>query len=178
MYKKLAIFISLLFFMAGCAAMDPIEVREQKYGKNVPVITESFASKQIKPGDTWKVYLKAHDPDGDMKNIVCIIDQAGKGGYPVSYTKIREENRKEFSGFIYLYTAGIQGLNYVPLTLTVQIEDRAGHFSQPVNFPLFFNNKSRQENPPSGVFQEKDLGPIMINLRPLSEDGDKVEFDK
>ncbi len=178
MYKKSAIIISLLLLLASCAAVDQIEIKEQKYGKSIPIINESFASQQIKPGDTWKVYLKAHDPDGDMKNIICVIDQAGKGVYPVSYTKIREENRKEFSGFIYLYTAGIQGLNYVPLTLTVQIEDRAGHFSQPVNFPLFFNNKSSQEKPTSGVFQEKELGPIMINLRPLAEDGDKVEFDK
>lgn len=178
MFKKMAIILSLLFLMAGCAAMDPIEVKEQKYGKSIPVISDSFASKQIKPGDTWKVYLKASDADGDMNNIVCVIDQAGKGVYPVSRTRIREEDRKEFSGFIYLYTAGIQGLNYVPLTLTVQIEDKAGHFSQPVSFPLFFNNKSTQEKPPAGVFQEKELGPILINLRPLSEDGAKVDFDK
>lgn len=178
MLKKVAMFIGLLFLIAGCAAMDPIEIREQKYGKSTPVITESFASQQIKPGDTWKVYLKALDPDGDMKNIVCVIDQAGRGVYPVSITKIRPEDQKELSGFIYLYTAGIQGLNYIPLTLIVQIEDKAGHFSQQVSFPLFFNNKSIQENPPSGIFQEKELGPILINLRPLSEDGDKVEFDR
>lgn len=178
MFKKWAIVMGLLFLLAGCAAMDPIEIREQKYGKSIPVISESFASKQIKPGDTWKVYLKAADPDGDMKNIVCVIDQAGKGVYPVSRTRIREEDAKELSGFIYLYTAGIQGLNYVPLTLTVQIEDKAGHFSQPVSFPLFLNNRSIQEKPAAGVFQEKEIGPILINLRPLSEDGDKVDFDK
>lgn len=177
MYKKLTIIVSLLFLMAGCAALDPVEVREQKYGKSIPIISESFASKQIKPGDTWKVYLKAYDPDGDMQNIVCVIDQAGKGVYPVSRTKIREEDRKELSGFVYLFTAGIQGLNYVPLTLTVQIEDKAGHFSQPVSFPLYINNVSNQEKPPSGVFQEKELGPILINLRPLGEDGDKQDFD-
>lgn len=178
MLKKMGIMTSLFLIITGCAALDPVEVREQKYGKSVPVISESFASKQIKPGDTWKVYLKATDPDGDMKNIVCIIDQAGKGVYPVSYTRIREENGKELSGYIYLYTAGIQGLNYVPLTLTVQIEDKAGHFSQPVSFPLFLNNKAIQEKPPAGVFQEKDLGPILIYLRPLGEDGDKQDFDK
>lgn len=178
MYKKLALFISLLFLLAGCAAMDPIEVKEQRFGKSIPIISESFASKQIKPGDTWKVYLKASDPDGDMKNIVCVIDQAGKGVYPVSYTKIRVENQKELTGFIYLNTTGIQGLNYVPLTLTVQIEDKAGHFSQPVTFPLFFNNKSTPEKPPQGAFQEKDLGPILIQLRPLSEDDGKNEFDR
>ena len=178
MYKKLAVAISLLFLLASCAALDPIEVKEQKYGKSSPIISESFASKQIKPGDTWKVYLKATDPDGDMKNIVCIIDQAGKGVYPISYIRIREEDQREFSGFIYLFTAGIQGINYVPLTLTVQIQDKAGHYSQPVNFPLFLNNKSTQEKPPAGIFQERELGPILINLRPLGEDGDKQDFDK
>ncbi len=32
-----------------------------------PVITSHFASSDLRPGDTWKIYLKASDSEGDMK---------------------------------------------------------------------------------------------------------------
>ncbi|MCX5907386.1 MAG: hypothetical protein NTY64_09420 [Deltaproteobacteria bacterium] len=73
---------------------------EKKMGKP-PVIHQSFAAKQIRLGDTWKIYLQASDPDGDMKTIVCTIDQAGAGTYPASYTSIPEDQRRELSGYIY-----------------------------------------------------------------------------
>lgn len=62
----------VLVFLAagitGCAILEPIEVRQKNYRKAVPVIRQSFASKQIRPGDTWKIYLNAFHPDGDIKN--------------------------------------------------------------------------------------------------------------
>lgn len=177
MNKRILAGFVLLFLAMGCAAMEPIEVREGMYGKAVPVISQSFASKQISPGDTWKVYLNASDPDGDIKNIVCIIEQPGTGAYPISFLRISEGNRKEFSGFIHLYTGGIKNLDSVNLSLTVQIQDRAGHFSQPAVFPLSFNSRYTQENPPPGMFPEKDLGPIMIRLHSFFDSDSQSVFD-
>jgi hypothetical protein len=153
----------------GCIGLETMEVREAKYGKSVPVIQKSFASKGISPGQTWKIYLIASDPDGEMKNIVCTIDQPGVGVYPASFTKIKEENRKELSGYIYLNTQSWDDLTFLNLTLTVQIQDEAGHFSAPAIFPLSFNSRFAQEPAPPGVFQEKDLGPILIRLRTIRE---------
>ncbi|HSR11471.1 MAG TPA: hypothetical protein VLS90_08480, partial [Thermodesulfobacteriota bacterium] len=31
----------------------------------VPEITHAFASTQVWPGQTWRIYLKVSDPDGD-----------------------------------------------------------------------------------------------------------------
>ena len=171
MKKKLFVLAIALLLIAGCAAMEPVEVREKMYGKGVPVITQSFASNEIRPGDTWLVYLNAHDPDGDMKQIVCEIEQPGVGVYPVSYTRIKEENRKELSGYIYLTTLHVNyfSFNFINLTLRVEIQDRAGHYSAPVFFPLSFNALYRQEPPPQNVFQEHDLGPIMIQLRTVDQ---------
>jgi hypothetical protein len=171
MYKKMFSIVALLFLASGCAALAPLEVKEEKYGKSVPVITQSFASKEMRPGDTWKVYLKSSDPDGDMKNIYATIEQPGMGTYPVSITKIKEADRKDLAGYIYLNTVGVQGLNYTLLTLTVQIQDKAGHFSQPAVFPLSFNFASQQQTPSPGIFPEKDLGPIIIMLRPIGDGG-------
>ena len=162
----------LFFLIMGCASMEaqPMEVKEAKYGKHVPVITESFASKQLRPGDTWMVYLKASNPDGDMENILCTIVQPGVGEYPLSINRIKKGDRKELNGYMYLPTVGQDTrLNLVNLTLTVQIQDKAGHYSAPVSFPLTFNTRYSQEQPPKGEFQNHDLGPIMIQVHPLGE---------
>jgi len=178
--KFLAAFMLLFFILGimGCAGLEPIEVREKTYGKAVPVISESFASKQIRPGATWKIYLIASDPDGDMKNIVCIVEQPGVGTYPVSITRIGENNQKELSGYIYLNTFSRDDLNFVTITLTVQVQDKAGHYSQPAVFPLSLQSRSRQEPPPPGIFKENDLGPIMIQLRTIRDEEEKGIFQR
>jgi hypothetical protein len=137
-----------------------------------PVIAASFAAKQLRPGGTWKVYLKVSDPDGDMKRIICLIEQKGIGSYPVSYLDIKEENRRELSGYVYWTTGGESGVIFSEVQLTVQIQDRAKNLSGPVSFPLKFQQDIQQEDPPKDIFQEKDLGPIMIRMRPLSGAGD------
>jgi len=149
-----------------------IEKQEEKFEKAAPLISQSFASPRVNPLETWKVYLIASDPDGDMKNIVCTIDQPGVGTYPLSFIRIQDPNQKQLSGYIYLKMPPFEDLNFVDLTLTVQIQDRAGHYSPPAVFPLSINNTFQQEPPPPGVFKESDLGPIMIQLRTLrDEDG-------
>ena len=141
-------------------------------GKTPPTITASFAAPEITPGATWKIYLKASDPDGDMRYIVATVKQAGVGVYPVSFTRIREENRKELSGYVYLNT--LSGTNYSSLlyywlTLTIWVRDGAGNYSNPVEVPLTFGSRvEAQAAPPAGTYKDQDLGPIMIPLRAIS----------
>ncbi|KPK89516.1 MAG: hypothetical protein AMJ94_11895, partial [Deltaproteobacteria bacterium SM23_61] len=82
--------MALILPAAGCAMMMDMQAREKTFGKAAPVITASFASPELSPGDTWKVYLKASDPDGDMESIVAVVDQTGLGSYPLSFTKLKE----------------------------------------------------------------------------------------
>ncbi len=136
----------------------------KKNQTGVPVITHRFASKEISPGDTWKVYMRVLDPEGRMKNIICTVSQAGRGPYPVCYVRIPESQRRDLSGFLYLPTAGSQVLSFTNLTLQVEVQDRAGNVSSPAAFSLTFNPRAIQENPPLGVFREEEVGPIMISL--------------
>ena len=146
----------------------PVDVNKGE--KGVPVITQSFASSQVCPGETWKVYLKASDPGGDMKTLYCVIDQPGRGMYPVGHTRIPEDQQRELSGYLYLNTAGVAGPDFASIVLRVEIQDGAGNFSEPVSFPLDFNARALQEPPPPDAFEEKDLGPIMIQLRTVGDD--------
>ena len=177
MYGRLFGGIVLFALLAGCAAMQPIEVREKTYGTDPPVISRSFASKEARPGDTWIVYLKAQDPNGDMKRIFCAVDQPGMGAYPVSYIRVKEAERKELAGYIFLNIPGRGDLDFVNLTLTVQVQDMAGHLSAPAVFPLALNARATREAPPQGAFPEKDLGPVMIQLRTPFDDSGKHEND-
>jgi hypothetical protein len=164
MKKKIIMLVAVpvLFLVLGCAAWA-----EAQEGKGAtPMITQSFAAKEAWPGQTWKVYLNASDPNGDMKNIYAVVDQPGVGQYPLSIIRVKEENAKELSGYIYLITSTPHyPLNYVNIYLTVNIQDKLGNFSAPAVFYLSLNPRASQASPPQGAFKEQELGPIMIRLK-------------
>jgi hypothetical protein len=164
MFKKLLILIILFGLAGGCAALRGGP--EEEIPLNVlPVITQAFASKEIRTGDTWKVYLKASYPQGKMKYIVSWIDQPGGEPSPPSMTRIKDENQKELSGFIYLNTGTAGNLMaFEQIVLNVQIQADVDHMSPRIIFPLKFSTQGIQSKPAEGVYKEQDLGPIMIRL--------------
>jgi len=171
MKTKSALMGMILVGIVGCAHMGGMEEKEKIYGKNPPVIEKSFASNQLRPGDLWKIYILSSDPDGDMETMIAVVDQPGMGSYPVSLTKIKEENRKELSGYFYLNTSGPFGSDFLynqELIVSIQIKDKAGHTSQPVTLSVLLLSTHTPKPPSAGVFKEKDLGPIMVTLRPSS----------
>ena len=164
MKKKLMIStLFLVLFFGGLALGSAFG--QDKAGK--PIIHDSFAAKEISPYETWKVYVKASDPDGSMRSIYAVVEQRGIGPYPLSITRLKAENQKEFSGYVYLNSAGsdVSAMNYSQVNLTIWVQGRGGKFSEPATFTVSLNNRYKQEPPPAGKFEEKDLGPIMILLR-------------
>ena len=147
MGKKFAILMVIFIMAVGWAIFEPTIIPAAMEEKGIPVILQSFAPKEITSGDVWKVYLKASDQDGKMKYIFATVSQPGVGSYPVSITRIKDENQKELSGYIYLNTAPARLARFfnLTLTLTVNIKDEKGQFSQPAVFPLSFVAK-----PPPG----------------------------
>ena len=167
MGKKMGTLIAVFIMALGWAIPEPTVTHAATEEKGIPVIVQSFAPKELTPGDVWKVYLKASDPEGKMRYIFATISQPGVGIYPVSITWIKSENRRELSGYIYLNTAPIMPTSFFNLTLTlaVNIQGKGGVFSQPVVFPLAFSSQSVRETPPDGAFREQNLGSIMITLQ-------------
>jgi hypothetical protein len=168
MRTKLALIGMILAGIVGCAHMGGIEEKEKIYGKNPPVIEQSFASDQLRPGEQWKIYIRASDPDGDMETIIAVVDQVGIGSYPVSITRIKGETGKELSGYVFLNTRGYDFLDNQKLSVSIQIRDKAGHSSQSVTHSVVPLSGQTQKSPPVGVFKETDLGPIMVVLRSTS----------
>ena len=175
MDKKWVISMTLGFFLAGCAGLGGIAQKESLNATDPSLIQASFASKEMDPFDTWKIYLNAKDPDGDMRYIVATISHPGMGGYPAAFIPIAKENAKNLSGYVFWNAVGSSRstwYNFLDLTATVWIQDRAGHYSEPVSYTVSIRNRYVQEKPPEGVFAEKNLGPIMIRLNPSSGDDD------
>ena len=154
----------------GCAYLGGMAEREKIYGSAVPVIAASFASPHVAGGEKWRIYINASDPDGDMDQIFCSVDfQAGVDHpYPISITRIKPDQQKNLSGYLRLDTPDLD--RPFNIRMTVQVRDKAGHFSAPVSFAVDIFDPSRQEkarpqeSPPPGAFQDRDLGPIMIIL--------------
>lgn len=174
MKRKLKVGIfPLIFFIIGCAGVlvTPMrgEAKVEQALPSPPAITQVFASPELRPGETWRVYLKASDPVGEMEYIVCTIDQPGVGEYPISRTRIHSDKSKEINGYVYLGTSGFERLDGVNFTLTVQIEDATGQYSKPAKLSLSLNNLYQQEPPPAGMFKDDDLGPILIQVRGFRE---------
>ena len=92
------------------------------------------------------------------------------GTTAVSHTRIKENDRREINGYLYWYP-GPDSYAVPEMVMTIQIQDMAGHFSNPVSLPLRIQLSGSQESPPQGVFQEKDLGPVMITLQPKGGNG-------
>ncbi len=161
---------------AGCAGLPAppgpgIAAPAGSPQPSAPVIIQSFASARLRPGDTWRVYLIASDPGGEMENIVSTIQQPGVGTYQASFTPVPSEYGKELNGYISLSTSALDELDGVYLTLTVQIQDRSGAYSQPAEFRVDLNNLYEQEPPPPGIFRTTALGPIMTRVRGPREQG-------
>ena len=176
MNKKLAFVLG--FLLVGLLGMN-FSLKDV-YAVEGPIISASFAPKEFRPGDTMKVYLKASSVDSNMKAFYVIVEQAGGGVYPVSITRIKGDQQKELSGYLYFHTNTTvnSSSDFVPLKIIVQIQDSKGRFSEPVVFPVDFRPRVSPENPPAGVFAEKELGPIMIRLRPIMDGGgDSSSFE-
>jgi hypothetical protein len=161
--KKLALvfgfllvgFLGINFSLKGASAVEG------------PIITASFAQKELRLDDTLKIYLKASSVDSSLKAIYVIVEQAAVGVYPVSITPIRGDQQKELSGYLDFSTISTMGSSsaFLTLNLIVQIQDSKGRFSEPVVFPVELKPRVSPEDPPAGVFAEKELGSIMVRLR-------------
>ena len=140
-----------------------------KPGGSPPVITHWFASEELHHGDIWKIYLEANDPDGDMRQFVCVFDQVGYGSYSADYVVIKNPHREKLRGYLRFFSsagAGLRMPEWTQLSLTAYIQDKGGNASNKVVFPLVLSRGAKQGPPPppfdSGHLDK--LGTIMVEL--------------
>lgn len=116
-----------------------------------PAITASFSPAELSRNDTWKVYIAANDPDGDMFEAVATLNQSGYGYHGASPFRIKKEHRAAMVGYFLVHnrSGGFWLSDGSWMELSVYITDRAGNKSKTVVLPVVFTVGTRREHPPA-----------------------------
>ncbi len=166
MLKKPLIATALVLLLAGCTTckgVKPAPVTGQP-----PVILDSYAAESIRPGASWRIYLKAEDADGDIHYIAAQLFQPGVGYYPTDFTYVRGADREGFTGYLFLKTPADYRLLHDNFKLEVLLRDCEGNRSEPLYLSLRFDNKPSYD--PQEVPEEwqmaanRRLGAILVDI--------------
>ena len=128
MIKRIFALVTLVLLTATMA------LAEVKPGA---VITESFAVRQIRPEEPWKVYINAQMAGGEMRAIVCKVSMPGGAVFPLAQTEINNAYRLQLSGYLSLPSEILNDLGPEELVLNVQIKDNAGRLNSSPPPPRF-----------------------------------------
>ena len=170
MLKKFLLVLVLTVAMAGCSTCKGVKTPEQD---EPPVILGSYAAEYIRPGASWRVYLKAQDGDGDMDAIVAQIWQPGVGYYPSAFIYTIGENRQGFAGYVFLKTPPDRRFLRDQFHLEAFVRDCGANKSETVKLTLRFDNIAGfGALPAPEEWQEaanNELGVIQIQIRSSEE---------
>jgi len=141
--KKYLVVLVLTTTLLGCGELWKLVPIDPG---NKPVILDSYAPQNVKPGEVWKIFIKAEDKDGDMKDIVAKISPAGMSFLTYSITTIHEEERGEFAGYLFVKTPPSPYLRKKTFHLDIYIRDKEGRKSNSVGLLLHFTGKSEAKS--------------------------------
>jgi len=144
MLKRSLLTVAVASLLVGCAALQPYIAPPPVDKGQPPSVIDAYAAPSIRPGDTWMIFLKAEDPEGDMKSVAAVLWQAGVGYYPTEVIMLKPEEGKQFSGYFYLQTPVDFTLNWDEFDLYLYVRDAQGNRAQPVKLPLRFDMAARQ----------------------------------
>lgn len=130
-----------------------------------PEIINFQAENVIRPGETWRVYLKVRDVDCDMTYVVTQLWQAGVSAYPVSFTPIRQDACPELVGYIFLKTPAHGYVIQNQYDAKIFVRDRQGNHSKSIDLTLNFDLIASKEFPDEWQGRPAvAIGTIMIDL--------------
>jgi hypothetical protein len=173
MNKKIYVLLAFCILIWGCASFTRCEKTSTSGKGQPPVIVDSYAPSQIRPGATWRVYLRAKDPDGDMKEMIQVLVWGGSGPFKTSFVPLRAEHSAEMGGYFFLRTpspaqADYSRLGFVGLTLRIAIRDCQENKSGHVEFPFHFTYEASHDLPSEWKdVADSSLGAIMFDLGDL-----------
>ena len=118
------------------------------------IVNFAYAPEKIRQKDTWRIYLSVTDPEGNMRQVVCRVEQSGESYYKPSIIYLKKGMEKQFAGYFTLDTRHTNELD--DFVLALSILDRAGNVRKTLRFPLEFDT-SAEPMKPLPPDMEKDL---------------------
>jgi hypothetical protein len=152
--------------LVGCAGMEPYSASAPVDRGQSPIILDAYAAPTISWGSNWMIYVRAEDPNGDMKSIAAVLWQAGVGYYPTEVTRLKEGERKEFSGYLYLDIPPDSCFYSDEFELTLIVRDSHMNGSQSVKLPLRIDLNAKQQQVPEKWQDEANhrIAALMFNV--------------
>ena len=153
MRKSIMMVLVLGLMVLGFAAMSSAQ--------GGPKIEKVWAPAEVNYGSVLKVYIKATDPEGDMRWVVV---SAGKGDKPTGSVPIRlgKDMKKDLNGFVYYDTLRAPQKN-VSGTAYIMIEDQKGNESEVMKVAVKVVAQGAKAEKPPADFQEVAIGPVLID---------------
>jgi len=144
-----------------------------------PVIERVLAADNISPGTTWRVYLWASDPNGDISFITYVVERPGAADYSPGHLRVKTTGDGKLQGYLYLNTVSVANSTSWEMWFTVKItvEDSRGNRSLPKVFKVYFGD-NRQDEVRSwekarlasmGLEQPSRIGRMHIELVPIGD---------
>ena len=170
MNKKIYVLLALSILISGCASFTRCETTSTSDKGQPPVILDSYAPSQIRPGATWRVYLRAKDPDGDMKQMIQVLMRGESGPFKTTFAPLKAEYSAEMGGYFFLRTpspaqADYDRLGFLGITLRIALLDCQKNKSEYVEFPLHFTFEAAHDLPSEWQdVADISLGAIMFDL--------------
>lgn len=162
----------------GCTA-GPSGFEYRRGGPDAPVIEQVLAAESIGPGTTWRLYLWASDPNGDIKTVTYYLDRPGDTTYSPGHLKVRPTSDGKLQGYLYMNTVSLaSGSGWqMWFTVSITVEDAAGNRSLPRVLRVSFNGERQKEVrewekvrlASLGLEEPPRLGRIHIELVPLGQ---------
>jgi hypothetical protein len=165
MLKRALTAIALTWIVWGCGSSAQHGTQSQTDRGEAPEIIDYYAAEVISPGATWRVYLKAKDNDGDMRDIVSMLSQTGRSPYPTSFTRLEEKHNREVVGYLSLRTPVDRHLVQDRFNLRIFVRDSQRNRSERIELPLRFGNVPPAEIPEKWEkIADRRLGLIMVTI--------------
>jgi hypothetical protein len=162
--ELLATIVFSFLIMVSLAPLQSGASEGQQAGQG-PVIFDSYASSTVRPGNSWRVYLRARDEGGNMKSIVAVLSGPGSPTQ-TSITWLKKNQSQEIAGYLFLRTPADTNILNRNYTLQIFVRDSKENKSEAVEFPLSFDLKKRAAELPAKWQDVADnkIGAIMIDI--------------
>jgi len=130
--------------------------------QEAPVLEKVWAPAELNSGKLLKIYIKASDPQGDMRWLVVSGGRAG-GTHPTGAVPIRLKKSlgKDLNGYIYWDTSKAF-IKEAILMAEILIEDWKGNESETKSVTVKIVSKGAKAEKVPADFREVEIGPIMV----------------
>ncbi len=161
MKKGMVLGLAMTLMILGAAAVSSAQ--------SGPVLEKIWAPAELNAGSILRIYIKASDPDGNLRWVIVSGARGGQKAEPTGAVPIRvtKEFRKDMNGYVYWDTKQASVTN-TEGKIWIQLEDWKGNESDTKFVVIRLVPTGAKEERPPAEFKNVEIGPIMVHtLQPI-----------